>query len=305
MNYAYYYTHVKTVRKNLPGIMNCYFVSDLHGQIYRYQKLTEKIISDRPAAVFMGGDLLPHQHFSLNAYKNHLDFIEQYLIPNFEEVKNLLKNDYPKIFIILGNDDARLTEKLLLSATETGLWNYIHTKKVTFHDYLIVGYACVPPTPFILKDWEKYDISRYIDPGCIPPEEGYHSVPISLEEKKFDTIQKDLDELTEGGETSRMLFLFHSPPYQTKLDRVELDQQKIDHVPLEPHIGSVAIRKFIEKKQPLVTLHGHAHESTRLTGLWRDQIGRTNCFNAAHDGPELALIRFNPQNLKDAKRELI
>jgi len=34
----------------------------------------------------------------------------------------------------------------------------------------------VPPTPFLLKDWEKYDVSAYVDPGCVSPEEGYHRV---------------------------------------------------------------------------------------------------------------------------------
>ena len=44
--------------------------------------------------------------------------------------------------------------------------------------------------------------------------------------------------------------------------------------------------------RPLITLHGHVHESTRLTGSWRQQLGSTLCFSAAHDGPELALVRF-------------
>jgi len=48
-----------------------------------------------------------------------------------------------------------------------------------------------------------------------------------------------------------------------------------------------------------VTLHGHVHESARLTGAWQDRIGRTVCLSAAHDGPELALVRFD---LEPARR---
>jgi hypothetical protein len=34
-------------------------------------------------------------------------------------------------------------------------------------------------------------------------------------------------------------------------------------------------------------------------------IGRTVCINGAHDGPELALVRFDPEGPGDAMRELL
>jgi len=52
-------------------------------------------------------------------------------------------------------------------------------------------------------------------------------------------------------------------------------------------------------------LHGHIHESARLTGFWKDRIGRTHMFSAAHDGPELALVRFSLENPESATRQLI
>jgi Icc-related predicted phosphoesterase len=79
----------------------------------------------------------------------------------------------------------------------------------------------------------------------------------------------------------------------------------IDHVPLDCHLGSIAVRRFIKARQPLLTLHGHVHESARISGSWRDRIGRTHCFSAAHDGPELSLVRFDPDSLDAATRELI
>jgi Icc-related predicted phosphoesterase len=101
------------------------------------------------------------------------------------------------------------------------------------------------------------------------------------------------------------LFLFHTPPHETRLDRAALDGKMIDHVPFDLHVGSIAVRRFIEAKQPLVTLHGHIHESTRLTGVWHDRIGRTHSFNAAHEGPELCLIRFDARDPAGAERELL
>jgi len=37
----------------------CFFFSFLHGKIQRYQILINQILKDKPAAVFLGGDLLP------------------------------------------------------------------------------------------------------------------------------------------------------------------------------------------------------------------------------------------------------
>lgn len=66
-----------------------------------------------------------------------------------------------------------------------------------------------------------------------------------------------------------------------------------------------AVKKFIEARQPLLTLHGHVHESSRLTGEWKIRQGRTVCVNGAHDGPELALVRFDVESPWDATRELL
>ncbi|MDP8207598.1 MAG: hypothetical protein P9L92_13105 [Candidatus Electryonea clarkiae] len=77
------------------------------------------------------------------------------------------------------------------------------------------------------------------------------------------------------------------------------------HAPLDVNVGSIAIKRFIEEKQPLLSLHGHIHESARLTGSWQDQIGRTKLFSAAHDGEELALVRFDIGDLDSASRELL
>ncbi len=203
------------------------------------------------------------------------------------------------------NDDARVHEAAFQEMSQEGLIEYIHDRSVAFGEYAVYGYASVPPTPFHLKDWERYDVSRYVDPGCVPIEEGRHSVPVDEHELKYRTIAEDLKRLAGGGDPDRSIYLFHTPPYKTKLDRADLDGKAVDHAPVDVHVGSIAVRQFIEERQPMLTLHGHIHESARLTGSWQDRIGRTFCFSAAHDGPELALVRFELGRLEEAVRELI
>lgn len=279
-------------------MLNCFFVSDVHGSTELYKKLFDEIFAEKPQAVFLGGDLLPHHY-------NNKNFILDFLQPNLQSLKTKLEIHYPKIFLILGNDDARIEEPLIQKLEKQSLIEYIHFRKTKFLEYDIYGYAFTPPSPFLLKDWEKYDVSRFVDPGSISPEEGKRTVDVSIHEKKYSTIKDDLDTLTKDEDLSKSIFLFHGPPYQTNLDRIAQDGKLIDHVPVDTHVGSVAIKRFIEKKQPLITLHGHIHESAQISGSWKDKIGKTFCFSAAHDGSELAIVKFELNNLETAERILI
>ena len=282
------------------------FVSDLHGKSARYSKLFQAILQNKPAAVLLGGDLLPSAFESIHSPNMPAsDFMTEVLTGGFRELKKSLGHAYPRVFLILGNDDSKLAENELFSGADEGLWDYIHLKKARFGIWTIIGYSCIPPSPFQFKDFEKYDVSQFVDPGCIPPEEGWHSVPVNKALLKRETIQADLNRLAPEKTLENTILLFHCPPYQSLLDRAALDGMYVDHVPLDVHIGSIAIRRFIESRQPGISLHGHVHESTRLTGSWKDMLGDTLSFSAAHDGEELALIRFDPDHPELAVRELI
>jgi Icc-related predicted phosphoesterase len=284
------------------GVTTCFFSSDLHGRRDRYDKLLRSIESERPVAVFLGGDLMPGP---LAGGPDGESFVEDVLAAGLADLRAAMADDYPRVFVILGNDDYRAFEPLLAEGEARGLWLYAHGRRHELAGHDVYGYSFVPPTPFLLKDWERYDVSRFVDPGCVSPEEGRRSVEIEPREARLATIQQDLDCLTADADLSRAVFLFHAPPYQTKLDRADLDGKMVDHAPLDVHVGSIAMRRFIETRQPWLTLHGHVHESARLTGSWQDRIGRTTMLGAAHDGPELALVRFDLERPEDATRVLL
>jgi Icc-related predicted phosphoesterase len=282
----------------------CLFATDLHGRRDRYEKLLASIIRDRPTVVFLGGDLLPRSALSA-IQSGEANFVQDYLAPAFRRMRDALGVHYPYIFLILGNDDPRQEEAAFLTAAADGLWHDIHGQKRLLGDFSIYGLAYVPPTPFLLKDWERYDVSRYVPPGCVSPEEGCRTVPAEESEIKWGTIQKDLASLVGEDPLDHAVFLFHAPPCDTPLDRAALDGKTYEHVPLDVHVGSIAVKQFIEEKQPLLTLHGHIHEAARLTGEWKIRIGRTVCINGAHDGPELALVRFDLELPEAATRTLL
>ena len=74
----------------------------------------------------------------------------------------------------------------------------------------------------------------------------------------------------------RLVFGLHAPPYDTALDVAP----KIDWETLtvqgqdQAHVGSTAVRAVIEEVQPLLSLHGHIHESRAAV-----RLGRTLAIN--------------------------
>lgn len=280
----------------------CFFVSDLHGSIGRFESLFNQIEHDKPLAVFIGGDITPHYR---RPYKDYPNFIEDYIGLRLKSLKDNMGDEYPNIFIIPGNDDPASDIPSFKKLDSMALWNYSHFMKYSIANFCITGYSFVPPTPFLLKDWERFDIAEQYEPGCIPPCKGMRTTSFNSESINGVTIKDDLSKLAEDGDMSHSIFLFHTPPYNTNLDRAALDGKKIDQKQVKVNVGSVAVRNFIESYQPKITLHGHIHESARLTGNWMQTLGKTVMMTAAHDGRELALIKFDAEKPQEAERFLI
>jgi Icc-related predicted phosphoesterase len=289
-----------------PFVITSFFATDLHGSLDRYEALFAAVARERPRAVFLGGDLMPHGFLpAARSLSSFDDFLVDFVAPRLADLKKRLGENYPEFFVLLGNDDGLREEATVLEIAGNGLWHYAHNRKYCFENFTIYGYANVPPTPFLGKDWERYDVSRYVPPGSVSPEEGYHSSTVDVREIRFATIEKDLASLVGEDGPENAVFLFHTPPSDTALDRAAMDGKKIDHVPLDLHVGSVAVRRLIENRQPLLTLHGHIHESARITGKWLDRIGDTVMYNGSHDGPELSLITFDLEKPGNARRLLL
>ncbi len=285
-------------RKSMTG-MNCIFVTDLHGKPDRYDILFSIAETECPDWVLIGGDLLP------GGYGRSGD-IGEFLSRMSQRIRKVRETcGRTRFFIIPGNDDPRVHEPMLERMANDGLIEYVQQKCVTFGGLSVVGYSFVPPSPFLLKDWEKYDVSRFTGVGCVSPEEGIRTVEVTPEDARYSTIEKDLVELAKLSDPGSTVYLFHAPPSDTPLDRTANDGKFVDHAPADIHVGSIAIRRFIEKTSPLLTLHGHIHESVRLTGDWRVRLGKSHSFGGSHDGPGLAVVRFSTDNLDNATREVV
>lgn len=105
--------------------------------------------------------------------------------------------------------------------------------------------------------------------------------PRELEE---DELARRIDALAEQVEDmGRCVFNLHVPPFDSGLDTApELDDDltvvTVAGQPSMAPCGSRAVREAIERYQPLLSLHGHVHESRGAT-----KIGRTLCINPGSD----------------------
>ena len=81
----------------------------MHGNINSYKKLFKRIEEEKPKAIFFGGDLLPSGLFAYSSSEDvPKDFIKEIIKAGFIKLKEKLKEYYPSVFIILGNDDSKL-----------------------------------------------------------------------------------------------------------------------------------------------------------------------------------------------------
>ena len=77
-------------KPQLNKLMTSFFVSDLHGQISRYESLFTRIREEKPAAVFLGGDLFPPFGASVEG-----DFLDDFLAKGFLQLKRRSGAGFP------------------------------------------------------------------------------------------------------------------------------------------------------------------------------------------------------------------
>lgn len=104
------------------------------------------------------------------------------------------------------------------------------------------------------------------------------NTPREADEKNLMKMLEERAKLVDR-DWRRIICCFHPPPYNTRLDLApKLDKNlrpvySFGEIEKE-NVGSKSIRKFFEKYNPLLGLHGHIHESPG----W-DKVGGTIVFN--------------------------
>lgn len=263
-----------------------FFTSDLHGQSDYYEQVLALAEARAPRVVILGGDLGPHPAGAEGVRRARL-FLEGLLV----EFARRLRERAPatSLALLMGNDDCAVNHDVL-ERHDGDLWHVLHERVREFDGVAVAGCSWVPITPFRLKDWERWDDGAEESP---PQLAGWVSAPEGARAFAFDpgrrspTIADSLAKLAASCDPARTLFVLHSPPRGTHCDVVQGGH----------HVGSRAIRRFVEQHQPPLVVGGHIHESPRVSGAWRDVIGRTVVVNPGQFGSRhIAGVWFDPAN---------
>ena len=103
---------------------------------------------------------------------------------------------------------------------------------------------------------------------------GVSGSPITPMHTPYEISEQEIDARSERGfqdvRNARVtVFVPHAPPHQTGVDRILFGK----------HVGSTAVRSFIERREPDVVVCGHIHEGRGI-----DRIGQTQIVNCGPAG---------------------
>lgn len=246
--------------------MKILFVTDLHGCRRKYDRLPELAAAAGVQMVINGGDMLPKD---CDLHKQG-DFIEGRLKNHFTEFESR-GTEYVSC---LGNDDLGIFDELFERTCAD--FEHVHNiaqKKIAIGGYEFVGMNWVTDYPFQLKDRCRMDSSSYrfqfqFGPGVLSRKQGWKQLQDwPAYARTLPTIEDELQSLPHPQEMSRTIYVVHMPPAGVGLDVCGSGEE----------VGSAAVARFLEENQPLLSLHGHIHESPEVTGEWQARIGRTLC----------------------------
>lgn len=129
---------------------------------------------------------------------------------------------------------------------------------------------CIPGNhePYeILDVFEEYDVNLHGRIRKIKEFEfigfGGAATPFNT---KFEPTEEEIKVMLEAKAKDvkgRFILVVHNPPFGTNLDKTETGE----------HVGSKAVREFIEKEKPVLAISAHIHEAGGI-----DKLGKTTLF---------------------------
>lgn len=262
--------------------MKILYSADTHvhpGHLGRLLKAAGEL---RPQVVILGGDLIPDWRGSLEAsIEPHRHWVRETLLPRLQQFHEA----FPQTLVMLdlSNDDIAAARPLM-EARDGIDFHLLHQRVVEIAaDLVVVGYMTVNPSPFAIKDAEKPDCrdqdglsrQRVLKSGYVT---GSGEAKPHLLDPLNGTMEDDLDALSAVLESPALrgfsfILVCHAPPRDTALDQMATGF----------HVGSLAVRRFIERwgvtGRLVASLHGHIHEAPWMSKRIYEQVGEVFAFN--------------------------
>lgn len=248
--------------------MKLIVLSDIHQRYFKWSHLANVAKKEKPDAICIAGDLVAND--SALQFKKFID-------KTIHKYAQEIKEHCPYLFIVPGNDDhGEVHDYLLTTNGADDLWYNVHDRVIPALGLEFTGVPFVMDHPFGYKYWSvrETDEELRINPlqlgNPVTTEAGVNGyVDIAdyaqflMDRPSMETVLKNLS--TKVKDMSKAVFLIHCPPWGCGLDITSRGDI----------CGSKSIMRFILDKQPLLTVHGHIHESPHYTGKWCCQVADT------------------------------
>ena len=249
--------------------MKIIYTTDLHGNRDKYRQLEEVSHDFGADVVINGGDVLPHGGSDIQ-----VGFIIDQLAPHFE----YFDQEGIDYLIQLGNDDMSCLDGFFRNQC----WSYDHVydtvaEPARIDNFDFIGMNLVRDYPFRLKDRCRLDGLDSNEE--LPNQYGSALVSIKSAEQYVEiedwegcihskcSIAEELCQLPQPRSDCELVYIFHQPPANMGLDVCYDGRQ----------VGSDAVREFLRSSDAKYSLHGHIHESKKMTEVWKANLGNTQC----------------------------
>jgi len=256
------------------------YVTDLHGNRSKYERMFRHAQEIGARLMINGGDIAPHARHP----EDQKRFYMEYLGPFFERCQEA----GIRYLTLTGNDDLGSLDELLDQICDrTPLVTHLSQRMVEVDGYWFIGMNRVTDFPFRLKDRARMDATggvpgMQLGPGVLSTPDGFREIPDWPQyAATLPAIEQELKALPVPPDPARAVYVTHGPPSGNGLDRVSGGF----------NVGSAATLAFLMRTQPLLSLHGHIHESPVESNVWLARVGRTVCIQPGQTfGEELVAV---------------
>jgi uncharacterized protein len=253
--------------------MKFIYATDLHGDIKKYEDLKGFAKLNNISIIHLGADLLPKGNDIIQKQRR---FVNMYLKEFFNDCASF----GIRVLSFFGNDDVYTLKESFREYSAP-----LDEFPVLIEDYTFKAYPFVCDYPFALKSACKLDYVGWNGPlyhrAVDVNAKGFYDIDDF--ERYFVTKGTIKDDLEKIDVDEKTIMAIHMPPNNLGLDVCGFFQlshslrkdEKAYNIIKGEHVGSRSVYDFIAKKQPLLVLCGHIHESYNVTGIWKMNIGRT------------------------------
>lgn len=282
-----------------------FFTTDLHGSTVVFKKFINAGKFYEAQVLILGGDMIGKMivpivsqgngHFSANYLGKLYDITDT---GELEKLETTFENSglYPVRLtpeeVEAYKEDRNLVEKRFTELASARLSRWLDIAEERLRG---TGIRCyVQPgndDPYeVDRVFRSSEIIQNVDGHLIELDEHHEMINVGAANQTpwncpRDKTEDELEQMIERvamqiRNPAQAVFNLHVPPYDTNLDIApELDENLTPKLSLGGGlkmipVGSKAVRKAIEKYQPILSLHGHIHESRSA-----QKIEKTMCIN--------------------------